>query len=45
MATHDKMLSSGTKSNLIILLFRISCLMFKSISHFEFIFVSGVRVC
>ena len=42
---HDKMLSSGRKSNLIILLFRISCLIFKSISHFEFIFVSGVRVC
>ena len=22
-----------------------SCLMFKSLSHFEFIFVHGVRVC
>ena len=39
------MLSSGRKSNLTILLLRISCLIFKSISHFEFIFVSGVRVC
>ena len=39
------MLSSGRKSNLTILLLRISCLIFKSISYFEFIFVSGVRVC
>ena len=23
----------------------VSCLMFKSLSHFEFIFVHGVRVC
>ena len=23
----------------------VSCLMFKSLSHFEFIFVYGVRVC
>ena len=42
---HDKMLSSGRKSNLIILLLRMSCLIFTSISHFEFIFVSGMRVC
>ena len=25
--------------------FRVSCLMFKSLSHSEFIFVHGVRVC
>ena len=25
--------------------FMMSCLMFKSLSHFEFIFVYGVRVC
>ena len=25
--------------------FMVSCLMFKSLSHFEFIFVHGVRVC
>ena len=25
--------------------FMMSCLMFKSLSHFEFIFVSGVREC
>ena len=25
--------------------FIVSCLMFKSLSHFEFIFVHGVRVC
>ena len=25
--------------------FMVSCLMFKSLSHFEFIFVYGVRVC
>ena len=23
----------------------VSCLIFKSLSHFEFIFVHGVRVC
>ena len=25
--------------------FMVSCLMFKSLSHFEFIFVDGVKVC
>ena len=25
--------------------FMVSCLIFKSLSHFEFIFVWGVRVC
>ena len=25
--------------------FMVSCLVFKSLSHFEFIFVYGVRVC
>ena len=25
--------------------FMVSCLMFKSLSHFEFVFVHGVRVC
>ena len=25
--------------------FMMSCLIFKSLSHFEFIFVHGVRVC
>ena len=25
--------------------FMVSCLMFKSLSHFELIFVHGVRVC
>ena len=25
--------------------FLVSCLIFKSLSHFEFIFVYGVRVC
>ena len=25
--------------------FMVSCLMFKSLSHFEFIFVYGMRVC
>ena len=25
--------------------FMVSCLVFKSLSHFEFIFVHGVRVC
>ena len=25
--------------------FRVACLLFKSLSHFEFIFVYGVRVC
>ena len=25
--------------------FRVSCLIFKSLSHFEFIFVPGVRAC
>ena len=25
--------------------FMVSCLMFKSLSHFEFIFVHGVRMC
>ena len=25
--------------------FMVSCLMFKSLSHFEFIFVYGVREC
>ena len=25
--------------------FMVSCLMFKTLSHFEFIFVHGVRVC
>ena len=25
--------------------FVVACLMFKSLSHFEFIFVHGVRVC
>ena len=25
--------------------FMVSCLIFKSLSHFEFIFVHGVRVC
>ena len=24
---------------------KVSCLLFKSFSHFEFIFVQGVRVC
>ena len=25
--------------------FMVSCLIFKSLSHFEFIFVHGVKVC
>ena len=25
--------------------FMVSCLMFKSLNHFEFIFVHGVRMC
>ena len=44
---HDtiKLLEENTGKTFSDRSFMVSCLMFKSLSHFEFIFVYGVRVC